>query len=378
MSCEALPVDDTPAELLDGRYRLLERIDARRGASAVYRAEHVELARVVAVRLVEAEPEDRLECTARALSRLAHPNVARVYSLGRRGPMSYVATEFVSGPKLEDVIRCGREGARALTADRAIALVEGMAAGLDALRDGGIVCGSFGTSDVIVDERRGRPVLVQVDVRDSASAGGDIRALARIAGRLFAAASVPELATFAAPIQRAVAHTGAYQTCELLASELAVIGRAVVPRRSAPPAPRPWHSRVRVLLVAHLEPTRSRVRRVVERALAACGDRVDIESTILAKESLLAAGRRSFDLVVIDEESARATSAALLAIFAKLDTPPPIVLVNACGTPVRAATASLAIKQLAPPLDVHLLGSILSRMGARIAERRAADDKGRE
>lgn len=371
MSCEALPVDDTPADLLDGRYRLLERIDSRRHGHAVYRAEHVELRRPVAVRLVEAASSGGLEDNAKALARITHPNVARVYSFGRRGPTAYVATDFVAGTKLEDVIARGAEGARALSPDRAIALVEGVAHGLDALAEGGVSVATLRASDVIVDARSGRPVFVTVDVRKGTSTRDEIADLARLAGRLFAAASVPELATFAAPIQRAVACRGAYQTCEDLTSELGAIVGAVAPRRSSPPPARTLPTRVRVLVVAHLEPTRSRLRSTVERALGASGDRVEIESAILAKDSLSAAARRPFDLVVIDEESARATSAALLAIFAKSEAPPPIVLVNACGTPARSVTASLAIKQLAPPLEVHLLGSMLSRIGREIAERRA-------
>lgn len=121
-----------PGLLAGTRYRILREI-GRGASSIVYEAEHTELGRRVALKILDADRTHSREFTirfrreARALSRLQHPNLVRVYDFGQAddGRM-YSAMEFVPGETLrahiergerfgyERVMRIGLQAARAL------------------------------------------------------------------------------------------------------------------------------------------------------------------------------------------------------------------------------------------------------------------------
>lgn len=122
-------------DLLAGtRYRLVREL-GRGASSIVYEAEHVELGRRVALKVLDAERTHSREFTtrfrreARALSRLQHSNLVRVYDFGQAddGRM-YSAMELVEGETLRQVLardtkldvhqvlRIGLQAARALHA----------------------------------------------------------------------------------------------------------------------------------------------------------------------------------------------------------------------------------------------------------------------
>jgi len=91
-----------------GRYRILGRI-GHGGMGVVYRAHDPELARDVAVKLMNAEALDedetatartRLVREARAMARLAHPNVIHVYDVGAVEDGVFIAMELVDGESL--------------------------------------------------------------------------------------------------------------------------------------------------------------------------------------------------------------------------------------------------------------------------------------
>ncbi|MFO0738804.1 MAG: protein kinase [Labilithrix sp.] len=99
-----------------GRYEIVEPI-GRGGMSVVYRARDPELDRDVAIKIVRPElslregPEEskaRLMREARAMARVAHPNVVAIYDVGEWEEQIFVAMELVEGDTLKAYLRKAR------------------------------------------------------------------------------------------------------------------------------------------------------------------------------------------------------------------------------------------------------------------------------
>ncbi len=100
--------------VLGGRYRLVEYLGSG-GMADVYRAQHIGLAKMVAIKVLPAERAPgglgaRFEAEARAAARLDHPGCVRVLDFGRWTDGSrYLAMELMLGPTLADrLARIGR------------------------------------------------------------------------------------------------------------------------------------------------------------------------------------------------------------------------------------------------------------------------------
>ena len=105
-------------QLLAGRYRgfrlgayaILDQI-GRGGMGAVYLAEHTELHRKVAIKvLVTAKDDDqklaveRFLREARSAAALDHPNIVRIFDVCRHGDVPYLVMEFVDGETLQQIL----------------------------------------------------------------------------------------------------------------------------------------------------------------------------------------------------------------------------------------------------------------------------------
>ena len=104
-----------PGEVIAERYRIVAEI-GRGAMGTVYRAEHVQISKVMAIKLLHRELEDnpenvaRFQLEAEAASRLNHPNTVQVFDFGRTKSGSlYLAMEHVDGEDLGKAI--GRDGA---------------------------------------------------------------------------------------------------------------------------------------------------------------------------------------------------------------------------------------------------------------------------
>ena len=101
----AFPVGDLPVGGRLGRYELGPRIGAG-GMGTVYAASDPVLRRSLAVKVIarsatDADDEERLLREARAMARVAHPNVVVVHDAGRTDDgRVFVAMELVRGPSL--------------------------------------------------------------------------------------------------------------------------------------------------------------------------------------------------------------------------------------------------------------------------------------
>jgi eukaryotic-like serine/threonine-protein kinase len=96
--------------VVDGRYRLLERVGAG-GAASVYRAEDLRLDRDVAVKILHPDlAEDpvlvkRFRREAESAASLTHRHVVAIYDRGEWDRTHYIAMEYVAGRSLKSIIR---------------------------------------------------------------------------------------------------------------------------------------------------------------------------------------------------------------------------------------------------------------------------------
>ncbi|MSP25368.1 MAG: serine/threonine protein kinase [Myxococcales bacterium] len=136
------PAAADESELLPGtRYRLGSEL-GRGASSVVYRAEHIELGRRVAVKILDAEHTHSKEFSARfrrearTLSRLAHPGLVRVHDFGQATDgRLFCAMELLEGESL----RCVLDSGEPISWRRALRFVLAAASALEVAHRAGIV-----------------------------------------------------------------------------------------------------------------------------------------------------------------------------------------------------------------------------------------------
>jgi serine/threonine protein kinase len=134
-------------------YELLREL-GRGGIGVVYEARQVALDRPVALKIFR-ERVRRVQSTVRAVSRLQHPNLVRVFDCGERDGLLYVAEELIEGPRLDQFL-----GGRPQPPREAAALVEILARALHNAHAHGIIHRNLKPSVVLLagaaSERTGR------------------------------------------------------------------------------------------------------------------------------------------------------------------------------------------------------------------------------
>jgi len=128
-----------PERLLVPGYEILAEL-GRGGMGVVYKARHVALNRVVALKMIlaggHAGPQElaRFRGEAATVARLKHPNVVQVYDVGEADGLPYFSLEFVEGGSLERKL-----AGTPLPAEQAAALVEKLARAMAAAHAEGLV-----------------------------------------------------------------------------------------------------------------------------------------------------------------------------------------------------------------------------------------------
>ena len=169
------------------------------GVGVVYQAHDPDLSRDVAVKLLRTErfskgdvgpAQERLRSEARAMAKLAHPNVCAVFDVGTHEGGVYIAMELVEGASMKDWMR---STARPWREVMSMYFQAGL--GLAAAHSAGIVHRDFKPANVLVGADRrarvtdfglasagpvqGEPVLPGGDVEQTHDGGGG-RALGEI------------------------------------------------------------------------------------------------------------------------------------------------------------------------------------------------------
>src|SRR5215210_2336974 len=136
-------------------YRIEERI-GRGGMGVVYRAQHMNLQRRAAVKIIAPEFADtkgfrpRFIREARIAAALQHPNIVTVYDAGQSGQTLYIAMQFIRGSDLGAILR--EEGR--LRPYRAIDVCRQIASALDAAHGMALIHRDVKPGNVLIEGRR--------------------------------------------------------------------------------------------------------------------------------------------------------------------------------------------------------------------------------
>jgi serine/threonine protein kinase/tetratricopeptide (TPR) repeat protein len=181
-------------QILAGRFRIL-RFVARGGMGEVYEAEDLELNERVALKTVRfemADNEHTIERFKREIQlgrKVTHPNVCRTFDVFRHAERDaqgsnrdtlIVSMELLRGTTLSQ--RIGLE--TRLTTDKALPIVEQMAAGLQAAHDVGVIHRDFKSGNVILIPAEGTPSGVRAVITDFGLAHAVTGNLASLTGSL--------------------------------------------------------------------------------------------------------------------------------------------------------------------------------------------------
>lgn len=137
-----------------GNYKLLDHLGSG-GMSSVYLAEHVHMARRVAIKVL---PQNRVDDSsylarfyreARAAAALDHPNIVRAYDVASEGNVHYLVMEYVDGRDMQQIVR--RDGP--LPYDLAAEYTRQAALGLTHAHEVGLIHRDIKPANLLVDLR---------------------------------------------------------------------------------------------------------------------------------------------------------------------------------------------------------------------------------
>jgi serine/threonine-protein kinase len=143
--------DSTIGRMLAGRYRVIRRL-GEGGMGSVYEAEHVQLGRRVAIKLLHEhhatsiDLRTRFEREARMLSQLRHPNVVTITDFGIDDGKPFLVMDLLSGRDLASLIKDGR-----VAPERAIGIVRQILRGVAHAHARGLVHRDLKPHNVMVE-----------------------------------------------------------------------------------------------------------------------------------------------------------------------------------------------------------------------------------
>jgi serine/threonine protein kinase len=156
-----------------GEYRILSEI-GRGGLGAVFRCQHPRLEQQVAIKLLR-RPDvadlGRLHLEGRLLTRMSHPNVARVFDFGNDNGRLYLVMELIEGDSLSQYC----DGHRLSIRDR-LRIFAQLCHGVQHAHQKGVIHRDLKPSNVLVADLDGQPTAKIIDFgisKDFADPSGD-------------------------------------------------------------------------------------------------------------------------------------------------------------------------------------------------------------
>jgi tRNA A-37 threonylcarbamoyl transferase component Bud32 len=151
------PIDDArfvPGRIFAARYRIVSLLG--RGATGeVYRADDLRLGKAVAVKLLRIQGTrsddlvDRFVSEVRLAREIAHPNVCRVYDIGKSEDWHYLSMEYVDGETLASLLRrIGR-----MPPEKGLDIARQLCEGLAAAHDVGVLHRDIKPANIMLDGR---------------------------------------------------------------------------------------------------------------------------------------------------------------------------------------------------------------------------------
>ncbi len=134
-------------------YEILGEL-GRGGMGVVYKARHLALKRLVALKMIRSGPHaagaelDRFRAEAEALARLRHPNIVQIYEVGEHEGCPFFAMEYLGGGSLSQWL-----GGLPVPARRAAELVEPLARAIQAAHQAGIVHRDLKPANILLAAR---------------------------------------------------------------------------------------------------------------------------------------------------------------------------------------------------------------------------------
>ena len=166
-----VPVPGLPP-IVDGKYRVDAQI-GRGGMGAVFKARDVRLDRDVAIKVVRADllssPDARVRFRreAQVVARLQHPSVVAVFDYGTFADgAAYIVMEYVRGEDLRQRLR----RTPVLPADEVVALLTGVAAGVQAAHDAEVLHRDLKPENILLPENGAAPKVLDFGVAKTAPA----------------------------------------------------------------------------------------------------------------------------------------------------------------------------------------------------------------
>jgi len=141
-----------PGVVLAERFRIIGLL-VRGGMGEVYRADDLKLGQPVALKFLppalagDAALLERFHAEARNARQVSHPNVCRVYDIGKVDGQHFLSMEYVDGEDLAALLyRIGR-----LPATKALEMARQLCAGLAAAHEKGVLHRDLKPSNVMLD-----------------------------------------------------------------------------------------------------------------------------------------------------------------------------------------------------------------------------------